>query len=149
VVETATRPFARYLTLPTDWSEVSLRSERACLLLSASKEQRKGILIAYDGTEAGERAIAAGIALDGRGGPLTIVAPAAVSKGTDVRKKLHISGVEAQLERVERLDSSELLRAIERSNCDLAILPALMAIEHRSALQRLLMTPPCALLLVR
>lgn len=149
VVETATRPFSRYLTLPTDWSEVSLRSERACLLLSASKDHRKGILIAYDGTEAGERAIAAGVALDGKGGPLTIVAPAAVSKDTGVRKKLQVSGLEAEVQIIERLDSSELLRAIKRSNCDLAILPALLAIEHRSALQRLLMSPPCALLLVR
>ena len=149
VLETATRPFARYMTLPTDWSEISLRSERACLLLSASMDQHKGILIVYDGTEAGERAIAAAIALDGKGTPLTVVAPAAGSKGAEVRQSLRIAGAEVELQRIGRLDSAELLRVIARSNCDLVILPASLAIENRSALQELLVMPPCAVLLVR
>lgn len=149
VVETTTRPFARYMKLPTDWSEISLRSERACLLLSASVARQKGVLAVYDGTEAGERAIAAAIALDGSRGALTIVTPAAASEGAEIHQKLRVAGVEAELRRIERLDSAELLRSIERANCNLAILPATLALERRSALQQLLAAPPCAILLVR
>jgi hypothetical protein len=149
VVETATRPFARYMKLPTDWSEVSLRSERACLLLGASVNRQKGILVVYDGTEAGERAIAAGVALDGAGGALTIVAPTVVPESTDVQQRLHVAGIEADLQRIEHLNSAELMGVITRANCDLAILPAFLAIEYRSALQELLAAPPCAVLLVR
>jgi hypothetical protein len=149
VVETATRPFARYMKLPTGWSEVSLRSERACLLLSASVGRQKGLLVVYEGTKAGERAIAAGLALDGAGGALAIVAPTAVPESADVQRRLHAAGIEARLQRIERFNSAELKRVIARANCDLAILPASLAIEYRSALQELLAAPPCAVLLVR
>jgi hypothetical protein len=149
VVETATRPFARYMKLPTDWSEVSLRSERACLLLSASASRQRGILVVHDGTDAGERAMAAGLALDGAGGALAIVAPTAVPENADAQRRLHVAGIEADLHRIERLNSTELMRVMTRANCDLAILPASLAIEYRSALQELLAAPPCAVLLVR
>lgn len=145
VVETASKPFARYMKLPTDWSAISLRSERACLLLSASRDGRKGTLVVHDGTEEGERAIAAAIALDGAGGPLTIAA----ASSTDADRKLGVSGVDAQLHRIERFTSSELLGLISRSKCDLAILPLSLAIKHGPGLQELLAAPPCAILLVR
>ena len=149
VVETATRPFARYMKLPTDWSEISLHSERACLLLSTSVDRRKGTLVVYDGTDAGERAMAAAVALDGTVGALTIVAPAAASKGPEVRKRLRVAGIEADLQRIERLDSAELRRVITRVSCDLVVLPVVLAFEHRSALRELLAAPPCAILLAR
>ena len=148
VLETATKPFARYMKLPTDWSEISLHSKRACLLLSASTSRRKGTLVVYDGSEAGERAMAAAIALDGTSGALMIVVPATASEG-DAQKKLRVAGMEADLYSIEKLNSAELLRVIAQANCDLAILPASLAIEHRSVLQELLVTPPCALLLVQ
>ena len=149
VVETATRPFARYVKLRTNWSEISLHSERACLLSSTSVNRQKGTLVVYDGTEAGKRAMAAAIALGGTVGALTIVAPAAASKGTDVQKEFRVAGVEADLQRIERLDSTQLRRVIAHANCDLVVLPALLAFEHRPALRELLVTPPCAILLAR
>lgn len=149
VVETATRPFARYMTLPTDWSEISLHSERACLLLSTSVDRRKGTLVVYEGTDAGERAMAAAVALDGTAGALTIVAPAVASKGAELQKRLRVAGIEADLQRIERLDSAELRRVITRVNCDLVVLPAFLALEHRSALRELFAAPPCAILLAR
>ena len=149
VVETATRPFARYMKLPTDWSEVSLHSERACLLLSTSVDRHKGTLVVHDGTDAGEPAMAAAVALDGAAGALTIVAPAAASKGTELQKRLRVAGIKADLQRIERLDSAELRRVITRVNCDLVVLPALLALEHRSALRDLFAAPPCAILLAR
>lgn len=149
VVETATRPFARYIKLPTDWSEISLHSERACLLLSTSVDRHKGTLVVYDGTDAGERAMAAAVALDGTAGALTIVAPAVDSKGTELQKRLRVAGIEAAWQRIERLDSAELRRVITRVNCDLVVLPAFLALEHRSALRELFAAPPCAILLAR
>lgn len=149
VVETASKPFARYMKLRTDWSDISLRGERACLLLSASHDGRKGTLVVHDGTEDGERAIAAAIALDGAGGPLTIAAPAASIDDIESDRKLGVAGVEAHLHRIERFDSSELLRLIAGSKCDLAILPLSLAIKHGPGLQELLAAPPCAILLVR
>jgi hypothetical protein len=149
VVETATKPFARYMKLPTDWSEISLRSERACLLLSASASRRKGILVVYDATKAGERAIAAAIALDGTQGAFTVVTPAKDRDQGDLQKTMQVAGTEADLCRIEELNSAELLRVIAHVNCDLVIVPASLAAEHRSALQELLVTPPCALLLVQ
>jgi hypothetical protein len=149
VVETATRPFARYVKLPTDWSEISLHSDRACLLLNISVDRQKGTLVVYDGTEAGERAVAAAIALDGTVGALTIVAPAATSRDIDVQKRLRVAGIEANLQRIERLDSGELRRVITHADGDLVVLPALLAFEHRFALRELLLTPPCAILLAK
>jgi hypothetical protein len=146
VVETASKPFARYMKLPTDWSAISLRSERACLLLSGSRDGRKGTLVVHDGTEDGERAIAAAVALDGAGGPVTIAVPAGSS---DADRKLVVAGVEAQLHRIEGFTSSELLGLIRRSKCDLAILPLSLAIKHGPELRELLAAPPCAILLVR
>lgn len=149
VVETATKPFARYMTLPTDWSDISLRSERACLLLSASVTRQERILALYDGTESGERVLAAAIALGGIGGGLTIATPAPAAESADMHQRLQVAGIAAELQRIGRLDSAELLRAIERANCGLAILPASLALAHQSDLQDLLATPPCAILLVR
>jgi len=149
VVETATKPFAQYMTLPTDWSNISLRSERACLLLSASVVRQERILALYDGTESGERVLAAAIALGGIGGGLTIATPAPASESANMHQRLQVAGVAAELQRIERLDSAELLRVIERANCGLAILPASLALAHQSDLQDLLATPPCAILLVR
>ena len=149
VVETATKPFARYMTLPTDWSEVSLRSERACLLLSASVSRQKGVLVVYDGSEAGERALAAAIVLNGSSGALTILALARGRDDGGLQQILRVAETSADLHRIERLNSAELLRMIAHVNCDLVIVPARLAAEHRSELNDLLVTPPCALLLVQ
>ena len=149
VVESATRSFARYMKLPTDWCEISLQSERACLLLNTSAGRQKGTLVVYDGTDAGERAMASAVALDGTVGALTIAAPAATSEGTDVQKRLRVAGIDANLQKIERLDSAELRRVITHANCDLVVLPALLAFEHRFALREFFAAPPCAILLAR
>lgn len=148
VVETSSKPFARCMTLPTDWSEISLRSERACLLLSGSGDGHKGILVVHDGTEDGERALAAALALDGARG-LTIAAQAPAIKDINLEHKLEMAGAEARIDPIDRLNASELQRVIAASECGLAVLPLSMAVKHRSALHQLLSNPPCAVLLVR
>lgn len=149
VVETSTRPFARHMRMTTEWSEIALKCERACLLMSTGTGRVGGVLAVYDGSEAGEQAVAAALALDGkRGAGLTIASLASKPEESALRQRLQQSEVRAEIETIAGVSSAELSRIIARAKCDLVILPAALVAKHRTELRELLTAPPCALLLV-
>jgi hypothetical protein len=150
VMETATRPLGRHLQLRTDWSSIALDCARACLLLSAPTERRTGILVVHDGTENGERAIAAGIALGSTPGAVLHIATVSGESGkTDLLHTLGISGAAVDVRPIGRLDVGSLLRAVAETKSSLVIIPVALASSRRAELQPLLVAPPCAVLLVR
>jgi len=147
VVETTTRPFARHMRLSTDWSDIAVTCERACLLLAAATGGRKGILTVYDGSESGARAIAAAAALGGEHeGSLTI---ASLTADGDLQQRLQTAGLQPAIRIIAGAGTSELTRIIAEANCDLVILPVSFVAARRAELEGLLNAPPCALLLIK
>ena len=149
VMETVTRPFGRPVQLRTDWSSIALDCARPCLLLSAPIEGRTGTLVVYDGTESGERAIAAAIALHGTPGAALKIAVVGNTGKADLPHTLSIAGVAAEVRPIDHLDAGSLLRAITETKSSLVIIPVALASSRRTELQPFLVAPPCAVLLVR
>lgn len=145
VVETSTRPFARHLRLSTEWSEIAITCERPCLLLGTETGGRKGVLAVHDGSEAGERALSAAMAMDGGGAGLSIAA----TEQTLGRADLVHRFPDVPLRSVGGVDPAALRDLLRQSNCAVAILPASLIVSHRAQWRDLLATAPCAILLVR
>ncbi|MEZ5829664.1 MAG: hypothetical protein R3D05_00615 [Dongiaceae bacterium] len=149
VVETTTRPFGQYLKMSTEWSEIAITCERACLLTSAAGAKRKGILAVYDGSEGGEHAVAAALALDGtRNSSLTIASTAPAAAETTLRQQLREGDTSAEVRTIKTLTLPELARVMADANCGLLILPVELVTRHRAELETLLAAPTCAVLLV-
>lgn len=149
VIETATRPFAQHMCLFTDWSEIAITSDRACLLLGAPAGERKGILAVHDGAEGGERALAAAVAMDGSADMgLTVAASEDTLRRADLPQRLKAAGADAAFRTLDRIAPAELLPLIRNTRCALAIVPASLAAAHRSEWRALLAAPPCDILLV-
>jgi hypothetical protein len=148
VVETATRPLGRHMYLSTDWSGIAMTCDRVCLLLGPAAGERKGIFAVYDGSEGGERALAATAAMDGSPGiRLTVATTEEISRGAGLRQRLQSVGMPSTVQALSRMDAAELLRLIRDSHCALAIVPASLAAAHRAEWQELLAVPPCDILL--
>jgi len=148
VVETTTRPFGRHIRMPTEWSQIALSCDRACVLTSPVKHGRKGILVIYDGSESGDHAVEAALALGGwHSAGLSIVSVAPASEPA-LRQWLHETGVATEIESVTGAIGTELSRIMAKTACKLVILPAALVLAHRAELQALLVVPPCAVLLV-
>lgn len=148
VVETATRPFAPHMYLSTDWSEIAMTCDRVCLLLGPAAGARKGILAVYDGSEGGERALAAAAAMDGSPDiGLTIATTEEISRRAGLPQRLQSIGMPSTFQAVNRMNAAELLPLIRDSHCALAIVPASLAAAHRAEWQDLLTAPPCDILL--
>jgi hypothetical protein len=149
VVETATRPFAQHMCLSTDWWQIVITCDRACLLLGVPIKERKGVLAIHDGSEGGEHALAAAIAMDGSpDARLTIATTEEIMRRAGLAQRVEAAGAPSAFETVNRMDPAELLRLIRNSRCALAIVPASLAAAHRAEWQDLLAAPPCDILLV-
>lgn len=148
VVETTTRAFGRHLRMPTDWLEIAATCGRACLLLGPAKDARKNVLVVYDGSPAGDRAVAAAVALGGVDHARLIVArlPAAPEEA-ELRRRF-VASPRVAFRRMAALDVAELRRAIAHADCGLVIAPAPLVAAHRAELGEFLAAPTCALLLV-
>jgi nucleotide-binding universal stress UspA family protein len=148
VVETTTRPFGRHIRMPTEWSQIAISCERACVLTSPVRHGRGGILAIHDGSESGEHAVEAALALDGRHGAGLTVASVAPASEPALRHRLHEAGAANEIEPMTGAIGTELSRIIAKTGCELMILPIALVSEHRAELQALLAAPPCAVLLV-
>lgn len=149
VMETTTRSVGRYLHISTDCFGAATASGRACLLLGPGKELRKNVLVLYDGSAAGDRAVAAAQALGGVDhARLTVACLPETATEAELRRRFHVAGARTGFRRMAALDAAELRRAIAQADCGLLVAPAALVDAHRAALGGVLSAPPCALLLV-
>ena len=148
VVETTTRAFGRHLRIPTDWLATAATCGRACLLLGPAKDARKNVLVVYDGSPAGDRAVAAAQALGGVDhASLTVARLPDAPPESDLRARFGVTPRIA-FRRMAHLDAAELRRAIDAADCGLVVAPAPLIATHRAELDAFLAAPACALLLV-
>lgn len=149
VVETTSRAVGPHLHISTDWFAAAAGCGRACLLLGPAKDDRKNVLVIHDGTAAGDRAIAAALALGGVDhARLTLArAPGAPTEG-ELGRRLAGSPARVAFRAMSNLDAAELRSAIRAAACGLVVAPAPLIAAHRVELGAFLAAPTCALLLV-
>lgn len=154
VVETTTRAFGRHLRIPTDWLATAATCGRACLLLGPARDARKNVLVVYDGSPAGDRAVAAAQALGGVDHARLTVARlpdarlAGAPSESDLRARFGATPPRIAFRRMAHLDAAELRQAIDEAECGLVVAPAPLIATHRAELDAFLAAPACALLLV-
>lgn len=149
VVESTTRAFGRNLRISTDWFATLATCGRACLLLGPAKDTRRNVLVIHDGSEAGDRAITAALALGGVDhARLTLARVGQAPETTELHRRFAAAPRPILVRDMAVLDTSELRRAIAAAECGLVVAPAPLIAAHQAALRGFLAAPSCALLLV-
>lgn len=153
ILECTTRPFAGHLRLRSRWQAVAERSRGRLLLLGPQRVVRPPIVVAYDGSAAGDRALAAGLQLADDGHKrLRVLRTGAPgnAKATEDRVRRRAAGAEVTVEfgSLRGLTANELRRATAGGACGLLILPATAREADPAGFGEFLARPPCALLLV-
>lgn len=149
VVESTTRAFGRSLRISTDWFDMLAGCGRACLLLGPARDERRNVLVLHDGSAAGDRAVAAALALGGVDhARLTLGRTAGAPDADELRRRFAAVPRPLLLRDMAALDTAELRRAIAAADCGLVVAPAPLIAARQEALQGFLAAPSCALLIV-
>ena len=153
ILECTTRPFARHLRLRSRWQAVAERSRGRVLLLGPQRAVRPPVAVAYDGSAAAERALAAALQLADDGHKrlrVLRVGPPGDAKATEerIRRRAAEAEVETEFRTLRGLTAEEMRRATMGGACGLLVLPATAREADPAGFGDFLAHPPCALLLV-
>jgi hypothetical protein len=149
VVESTTRAVGRNLRISTDWFGTLAGCGRACLLLGPARDARRNVLVIHDGSAAGERAVAAALALGGIDhARLTLARTAGAPDAEELHRRFATAPRPLMVRDMPALDTAGLRRAIAAAECGLVVAPAPLVAAHQAELQGFLASPSSSLLMV-